>query len=45
MGRLAPTCTCNFAHGMGRGCDILETDSEDTEEDNLDGGSRRIPEK
>ena len=44
MSRLSPTSTDNFTHSMSRGGDILETDSKNTEEKNLDGGARGIPE-
>ena len=44
VSRLAPTSTDDFAHGMGRGSDILETDGEYTKEEDLNGSSGGVPE-
>ena len=44
MSVLAPTSADNLTHGVGGGSDVLEGDGEHTEEENLDGGTRCIPE-
>mmetsp|Transcript_20505 Transcript_20505/g.43423 ORF Transcript_20505/g.43423 Transcript_20505/m.43423 type:complete len:475 (-) Transcript_20505:217-1641(-) len=44
VGRLAPASADDLAHSVCRGRDILERDGKDTEEEDLDGGARGVPE-
>mmetsp|Transcript_15737 Transcript_15737/g.33238 ORF Transcript_15737/g.33238 Transcript_15737/m.33238 type:complete len:242 (-) Transcript_15737:92-817(-) len=41
---LAPARSYDFAHGVGGGRNVLQGDGEDSEEEDLDSGSRGIPE-
>ena len=45
VSRFAPTSADNLTHSVGGGSNVLEGDGEHTEEEDLDGRSRCIPER